>query len=207
MLAGDPFVRTISSRHNSVVASFRALAATPDPAGRRVLLDGAHLVGEALDAGLDFEVILVAASRNAAGTEAGRLARELEQRGLPLVEADATLVISPGRRPRLIRVVTSDYWEAPPSRESDHFWPSFDVDEVGSAAAVRAHVPAGRVAHVGEPVDGAEANPPVYVYDTSGDKARTLQFNGAGIITPTSLAFGRDGRLLVTPGCYEFDPR
>jgi hypothetical protein len=49
--------------------------------------------------------------------------------------------------------------------------------------------------------------PFTYVYDSSGDKTRTLQFNGAGIITPTSLAFGRDGRLLVTPGCYEFDPR
>ena len=65
MLAGSPRVRTISSRHNPVVAAFRALATTPDPAGRRVLLDGAPLVGEALDAGLGFETILVAAARRA----------------------------------------------------------------------------------------------------------------------------------------------
>ena len=49
--------------------------------------------------------------------------------------------------------------------------------------------------------------PFTYVYDASGDKTRTVQFSGAGIISPTSLAFGRDGKLLVTPGCYEFDPR
>jgi hypothetical protein len=49
--------------------------------------------------------------------------------------------------------------------------------------------------------------PFTYVYDASGDKTRTVQFSAAGIIAPTSLAFGRDGRLLVTPGCYEFDPR
>lgn len=51
------------------------------------------------------------------------------------------------------------------------------------------------------------AVPFTYVYDGAGDKTRTIQFSGAGIISPTSLSFGRDGRLLVTPGCYEFDPR
>lgn len=50
------------------------------------------------------------------------------------------------------------------------------------------------------------AVPFTYVYDVSGDKTRTLQFMAAGVISPTSLSFGRDGRLLVTPGCYEFDP-
>jgi hypothetical protein len=49
--------------------------------------------------------------------------------------------------------------------------------------------------------------PFTYVYDASGDKIRTVQFSGAGIISPTSLSFGRDGKLLVTPGCYEFDPQ
>ncbi len=46
-----------------------------------------------------------------------------------------------------------------------------------------------------------------YVFDPQGDKIRTVQFNGAGPINPTSLSFTRDGRLLITPGCYEFDPR
>ena len=49
--------------------------------------------------------------------------------------------------------------------------------------------------------------PYTYVYDEHGDKVRTVQFQSAGIISPTSLFFTRNGRLLVTPGCYEFDPR
>ncbi len=49
--------------------------------------------------------------------------------------------------------------------------------------------------------------PYTYVYDPHGDKVRTLQFLAAGTVSPTSLFFTRDGRLLVTPGCYEFDTR
>jgi len=49
--------------------------------------------------------------------------------------------------------------------------------------------------------------PFTYVYDRDGDKIRTVQFQAAGLISPTSLSFSPDGRLLVTPGCYEFDPR
>lgn len=50
------------------------------------------------------------------------------------------------------------------------------------------------------------AAPFTYVYDGSGDKIRTVQFKGADVITPTSLFFTKDGRLLVTPGCYSFRP-
>jgi hypothetical protein len=48
--------------------------------------------------------------------------------------------------------------------------------------------------------------PYTYVYDAEGDKVRSIQFSAAGIISPTSLFFTKDGRLLVTPGCYEFRP-
>ena len=48
--------------------------------------------------------------------------------------------------------------------------------------------------------------PYTFVYDTDGDKVRTVQFRGAGTISPTSLSFTSSGRLLVTPGCYEFEP-
>ena len=47
--------------------------------------------------------------------------------------------------------------------------------------------------------------PVTYVYDSRGDKIRTVQFRGAGTLTPTALFFGTKGRLLVTPGLYEFD--
>jgi hypothetical protein len=49
--------------------------------------------------------------------------------------------------------------------------------------------------------------PPVtYVYDPDGEKIRTVQLRGAGILSPASLSFSSRGRLLVAPGCYEFGP-
>lgn len=46
----------------------------------------------------------------------------------------------------------------------------------------------------------------VYVFDRDGEKIRTVQLVGAGVITPNSLWFARNGRLLVTPGLYDFAP-
>ena len=50
----------------------------------------------------------------------------------------------------------------------------------------------------------ALTSPFTYVYDASGDKTRTVQFKAAGVMAPNSFFFTKDGRLLVTPGCYEF---
>ena len=49
------------------------------------------------------------------------------------------------------------------------------------------------------------AVPYTYVYDTDGDKIRTVQFRGAGLISPTSFHFPSGSRVLVTPGLYEFN--
>jgi hypothetical protein len=46
--------------------------------------------------------------------------------------------------------------------------------------------------------------PFTYVYDAGGDKRRTIQFRGAGILSASSFFFTRDNRVLVTPGCYAF---
>ena len=43
-----------------------------------------------------------------------------------------------------------------------------------------------------------------YVYDGEGSRTRVVQFRGAGLIAPTSLSFAGAGRVLVTPGCYDF---
>jgi hypothetical protein len=43
-----------------------------------------------------------------------------------------------------------------------------------------------------------------YVYDRRGDKIRTVQFDAGGVVSPASLFFTADGRLIVAPGCYEF---
>jgi len=48
--------------------------------------------------------------------------------------------------------------------------------------------------------------PYTYVFDAAGEKVRTVQFRGAGVVAPSSLWFNGKGRLLVTPGCYEFQP-
>ena len=53
----------------------------------------------------------------------------------------------------------------------------------------------------------ALTSPFTYVYDRSGDKIRTVQFKGADVLTPSSLFFTKDGRILVTPGCYIFQVR
>jgi hypothetical protein len=49
--------------------------------------------------------------------------------------------------------------------------------------------------------------PVTYVYDRRGDKIRTVQFGSGPAVSPSSFFFTRDGRLLVTPGCYEFKVR
>jgi len=48
--------------------------------------------------------------------------------------------------------------------------------------------------------------PYTYVFDADGDKIRTLQFRGAGITSPNSFFFDRRGRVMTTPGLYEFQP-
>jgi len=49
--------------------------------------------------------------------------------------------------------------------------------------------------------------PYTYVFDGLGEKVRTVQFQAAGLAAPNSLSFASPGRLLVTPGCVEFDVR
>jgi len=49
--------------------------------------------------------------------------------------------------------------------------------------------------------------PYTYVFDRDGDKVRTVQFRGAGIMTPSSFFFTKHGKILVTPGLYEFSTR
>jgi hypothetical protein len=43
-----------------------------------------------------------------------------------------------------------------------------------------------------------------YLYDATGDKVRAVRFRAAGPLAPDSLFFTKDGRILVTPGCYAF---
>lgn len=49
------------------------------------------------------------------------------------------------------------------------------------------------------------AVPYTYIYDERGEKTRTVQFRGAGILSPSSFFFTASNRVLVTPGCYAFE--
>jgi hypothetical protein len=44
-----------------------------------------------------------------------------------------------------------------------------------------------------------------YVYDSTGDKIRTVQFRAAGPVSPMAMSFTPKGRLLIAPGCFAFD--
>jgi Xaa-Pro dipeptidase len=75
---------------------------------------------------------------------------------LPLLRADAALLVQPGKRPTLFEPVAADYWESEPEPESEHFRNAFDVIEIASQADIGPRLPA-RVAFVGNdrnPADG-----------------------------------------------------
>jgi hypothetical protein len=50
------------------------------------------------------------------------------------------------------------------------------------------------------------SEPVTYVFDAEGDKIRTVQFRGAGPVSPNHMSFDEKGRMLVTPGLYVFEP-
>ena len=72
------------------------------------------------------------------------------QHWLPLAEADCALAIESGRRPKLIWVRPTDFWEKPAPPPGSHWQSSFDIVEVANAESVKPHLPRGRVAFLGE---------------------------------------------------------
>jgi hypothetical protein len=46
-----------------------------------------------------------------------------------------------------------------------------------------------------------------YVYDGQGEKIRVVEFRAAGTRSPRHLFFRPGGRVIITPGGYEFDTR
>jgi hypothetical protein len=82
-------------------------------------------------------------------------------------------------------------------------WPSRRTDQGDILPVVKPAVRAAGVDRQGR-LWVALSSPFTYVYDGSGEKLRAFQFKGADILSPNSLFFTKDGRILVTPGCYEF---
>ena len=94
-------MKTISSRQNALVRTFRELADAAEFNDARILLDGVHLVREASMAALDFEAIAVASSHLTGHSEAGDLARALDSAGAPVFSVSDTAfrALSPVRSP------------------------------------------------------------------------------------------------------------
>jgi RNA methyltransferase, TrmH family len=95
----------ISSRQNPVVKRFRQLA-DGDPSGQWMLLDGEHLVTEALASGIEIDVAafaqdVVAGSGPSAGGDLTALAAGLERRGVRVIAVTAQVLAaaSPVRHP------------------------------------------------------------------------------------------------------------
>jgi Xaa-Pro dipeptidase len=72
------------------------------------------------------------------------------QHWLPLAQPDCALVVEPGRKPKLVWLRTKSFWERPPEPETRSFETALDVHVVNEVADIKANVPAGRVAFVGE---------------------------------------------------------
>ena len=91
-------MRRISSRQNPLVARFRALARARGSDGT-ILLDGEHLVEEALDAGVDLET--VAFAERIVDSRAEGLVSRVERAGAEAVSVPEHVLsaMSPARQP------------------------------------------------------------------------------------------------------------
>ncbi len=71
-------------------------------------------------------------------------------------EPECALLVVAGEMPTLLRLEQTNFWEAPVRAESDHFWSFFATEVCSSHETMRARMPKGRVAFVGENVVRAE---------------------------------------------------
>jgi TrmH family RNA methyltransferase len=154
-------MKTISSRHNPIVDAFRELADAPDPAGRRLLLDGVHLVQEAVNAGADFEVVAVAAARAGDG-EIHALIDVLRDTGVETLTVTEPVLaaVSPVRTPSgLVAIVRRQAWSpAQLCDPTDAFLVvAVDVQDPGNVGGLIRVAEAGGAS--GVMVCGASASP------------------------------------------------
>jgi len=155
-------VRSISSRQNPLVRTFRELAGDPDPTGERILLDGIHLVQEAHSSGALFEVVVVAASRLREVTEEGELARALERDAIDVVAADDKVfaALSPVKTPSGVAAIARRKVTAPPiicGHPNAFVIAAVDVQDPGNVGSLLRAAEAGGA--TGAFVCGTSANP------------------------------------------------
>lgn len=154
-------MKSITSRSNPLVASFKTLADSPDPEGIRLLVDGAHLVQEARASGLEFEAVAVTSSSLAAKMEIAHLAQSLETDGQPIVEVSDSVLraMSPARTPSgIVAIARRQHTTRTAASHSAGFTMiAADVQDPGNLGALLRVAEAGGVEHV--VVCGSSAHP------------------------------------------------
>jgi TrmH family RNA methyltransferase len=134
-------MKSITSRANPVVSSFRDLATEPDPVGARLLLDGTHLVRDARDAGLGFECVAIAMSALDDDEEPAEIARSLHDRGHQVIVVNEPVLraISPVRTPSGLVAIALRSPAVPGSLATDPnalFLAIVDVQDPGNVGAL-----------------------------------------------------------------------
>jgi tRNA G18 (ribose-2'-O)-methylase SpoU len=132
-------VKSISSRQNPLVRTFRALADDPDPTGERLLLDGAHLVRDAHRRALYSKCWSWRLTAGHAGRGSNR-SRGPRALGLDVIAADEKVfaALSPVKSPSGIAAIVRRKVTAPslicehPARSSSRV----DVQDPGNVGAL-----------------------------------------------------------------------
>jgi len=152
-------MRSISSRQNAIVGTFRDLAADAPLDGSRLLLDGEHLVTDARAAGVRIEQVAVTED---ARQRVPELVESVERSGADVVVVTTAVMaaLSPVRTPSGIIAIASRNPLDPARVFTDHgarVIALVDVQDPGNVGAiVRAAEALGATAAV---VSGASANP------------------------------------------------
>lgn len=155
-------MRSISSRQNPIVRTFRELAAEPDPDGARLLLDGVHLVRDAVAAGVILETVAIASTHLQSDSEEGQLARRLDSTGVDVVVAgdDVFSALSPVRTPSGIVAIghrTTVQAQDICARPDHWILAAFDVQDPGNIGSLARSADAAGM--TGMFVAGTSANP------------------------------------------------
>jgi Xaa-Pro dipeptidase len=175
----------VFARSRIALRTARILSYVPDMSSRRGPVDLAALA-RAYTAHLDHVATAYAAAAERAGYDALALhagvpapVNRFDDRNHPLsltpsfahlapiAEPDAWIVLRPGVRPRLIRIVIEDFWEAPPAPPPDFVLAAFDV-VLAAPDQARGLLPQGRTAYVSRDPDAiaapaADVNPPALI--------------------------------------------
>ena len=107
------------------------------------------------------------------------------QHWVPIAQPDCAILFVVGKTPTLVWTRANSIWETPAQPETEHFTASFAIERPDSADKVRALIPAGRMAFIGE------------------DRARAASWGfDASLVNPEEVV-GRLDRLRTTKTAYE----